>query len=219
MTEAGWLTGTDPLDLLRSLHVQANDRKPLLFACACVTRIRDLLGTRADPWLEVAEQVAEGRAGLEQLPDESAQNALSELYAGASAAGKGRLRALLDVFTVRWQDDTWDPAEPGWDDADTAAWDQERAAQAVLVRDIFGNPFRPVALDPAWRTRPVLSLAQAAYEDVALPGGTLDLARLAIFADALEDAGCTDVAILAHCRGPGPHVPGCWLLDLVTVRK
>jgi hypothetical protein len=180
--------------------------------------IRDLLGTRADAWLQVAEQVVEGRARPEQLPDESTQNALGQLYTGASAAGKGRLRAVLDVFTVRWQDDTWDPAEPGWEEADTVAWEEERAEQAVLVRDIFANPFRPVTLDPTWRTRSVLSLAQAAYEDIDLPGGTLDLARLAILADALEDAGCTDIDILAHCRGPGPHVRGCFALDLLVGR-
>jgi hypothetical protein len=58
-------------------------------------------------------------------------------------------------------------------------------------------------------------LAQAAYEDRHLPAGTLDDTRLLILADALEEAGCSDAAILGHLRGPGPHVRGCWVLDLI----
>jgi hypothetical protein len=58
-------------------------------------------------------------------------------------------------------------------------------------------------------------LAEAAYAERTLPPGTLDPARLALLADALEDAGCTDGELLGHLRGPGPHVRGCWALDLV----
>jgi hypothetical protein len=61
----------------------------------------------------------------------------------------------------------------------------------------------------------VLSLAQAAYEHRTLPAGTLEPARLALLADALEEAGCTSAAVLDHCRGPGPHVRGCWVVDLI----
>ncbi|MFO0796468.1 MAG: hypothetical protein U0804_03265 [Gemmataceae bacterium] len=85
---------------------------------------------------------------------------------------------------------------------------QEQLAQSLLLRDIVGNPFRPVAFDPAWRTEAVVGLARGAYEDRAFD-------RLPVLADALEDAGCADAAVLAHCRGPGPHVRGCWVVDLV----
>jgi hypothetical protein len=61
----------------------------------------------------------------------------------------------------------------------------------------------------------VVALAQAAYEQRELPAGTLDMARLAVLADALEDAGCTDADLLSHLRGPGPHVRGCWAVDLI----
>jgi hypothetical protein len=80
------------------------------------------------------------------------------------------------------------------------------------LRDIFGNPFRPAHIDPeclAWNGSTVLKLAQAIYDD-----RTFD--RLPILADALEDAGCTNTDILEHCRGPGPHVRGCWVVDLLT---
>jgi hypothetical protein len=64
-------------------------------------------------------------------------------------------------------------------------------------------------------TPAVLSMAQAAYDPRSLPSGHLDAARIAVLADALEEAGCAEEAILTHLRGPGPHVPGCFLLDLV----
>jgi hypothetical protein len=67
---------------------------------------------------------------------------------------------------------------------------------------------------PAWNDSTVVRLAQAAYEERHLPAGTLDTGRLAVFADALEEAGCMDADILGHLRGPGPHVRGCWAVDL-----
>jgi hypothetical protein len=92
---------------------------------------------------------------------------------------------------------------------------QERQAECHLLREVFGNPFRPVEVGHAWQTPQVVALAQAAYEQRELPAGTLDPAQLAVLADALEEAGCTDQAILDHLRGPGPHVRGCWVVDLL----
>jgi hypothetical protein len=83
---------------------------------------------------------------------------------------------------------------------------------------VFGNPFRPVPLDPTWRTPAVVQLAQAAYEERSLPSGVLDPDRLVVLSDALEEAGCTDQAILGHLRGPGPHCRGCWCVDFLTGR-
>lgn len=88
----------------------------------------------------------------------------------------------------------------------------EQAAQASLVRDIFGNPFRPVTFYPAWRTDTAVSLAKGMYE-------SRDFSDMPILADALQEAGCEEgfehPVILPHCRGNGPHVRGCWVLDLV----
>jgi hypothetical protein len=91
----------------------------------------------------------------------------------------------------------------------------EKRVQAQLVREIVGNPFRTASADATWLTPPVVALARAAYEERTLPLGELDLARLTILADALEDSGCTDSTILEHLRSRGPHVRGCWALDLV----
>jgi hypothetical protein len=83
------------------------------------------------------------------------------------------------------------------------------------LEELFGNPFRPVSLAPAWLTPTVLKLAQAAYDNRLLPSGQLDNTGLAILADALEEAGCDNQDILSHLRGPGPLVRGCWAVDLV----
>ncbi|MBL8795582.1 MAG: hypothetical protein JNM56_16875 [Planctomycetia bacterium] len=76
----------------------------------------------------------------------------------------------------------------------------------------MGNPFRPVTVDSAWRTPTVVSLATAIYAERAF-------GRLPILGDALEDAGCTNVDLLNHCRQPGDHVRGCWAVDAVLGRE
>ena len=91
----------------------------------------------------------------------------------------------------------------------------EGQEQARLLHCIFGNPFHPVAINPAWLTPTVLALAQAAYDNRNLPSGTLDNERLAVLADALEDAGCDNADILKHLRQSGEHVRGCWVVDLL----
>jgi len=97
-----------------------------------------------------------------------------------------------------------------------------QTAPANLVREVFGNPFRPAKVDPSWLTwngGTVVKLAEAIYQERELPSGQFDLTRLAVLADALEDAGCTDRAILDHCRQPGEHVRGCWVVDLLLGKE
>jgi hypothetical protein len=90
-----------------------------------------------------------------------------------------------------------------------AEYEREYDQQRALLRDIFGNPFRPVTLDPRWLTSDVVALAQGIYADRAFD-------RLPILADALQDAGCEQEDILTHCREPQlTHVRGCWVVDLV----
>jgi hypothetical protein len=97
---------------------------------------------------------------------------------------------------------------PEWHAAVQAAYGE----LLPLFRDIIGNPFRPPpVVDPAWLSwegSTIAKLAQAIYEERRFTD-------LPVLADALEEAGCTDDTILSHCRGPGPHVRGCWALDLV----
>jgi hypothetical protein len=88
-----------------------------------------------------------------------------------------------------------------------------------LARDIFGNPFRPASVEPEWITPTITNLATAAYDERVLPSGELDPARLAVLADALEEAGCDNADILSHLRSPGPHVRGCWVVDLLLGKE
>src|SRR5262249_39372260 len=88
----------------------------------------------------------------------------------------------------------------------------EEAQQAALLREILGNPFRPVFLEQSWVTNKVKGLAEDIYERRAF-------SRLPDLADALEEAGCSNAEILSHGRSSGPHGPGCWLVDLLCERK
>jgi hypothetical protein len=104
--------------------------------------------------------------------------------------------------------------------------DQRRrvAAEAQvcgLLRDFFGNPFRPVAVDAdwlAWHGGAAVKLATAVYEERELPSGHLDARGLAVLADMLEEAGCSDHQLLDHLRGSGPHVRGCFAVDALLGR-
>src|SRR5262249_62096077 len=90
------------------------------------------------------------------------------------------------------------------------------AFYAALLRHVAGNPFRPPTFERAWLSwdgGTVRELARSLYDDRPSPDGTLDTCRLAVLADALEEASCTDAALLGHCREPGPHYRGCWLVD------
>ncbi|MBP3958173.1 hypothetical protein J8F10_23230 [Gemmata sp. G18] len=81
-----------------------------------------------------------------------------------------------------------------------------------MFRDVVGNPFRPVTFSPSWRTSTAASLASQMYD-------SRDFSAMPILADALQDAGCDSADVLDHCRGPGPHVRGCWVVDLVLGKE
>jgi hypothetical protein len=87
------------------------------------------------------------------------------------------------------------PVRPFFESADCRAY----------LLDVLGGA---AEFDPSWRTEAVVSLARGMYE-------ARDFAPMPVLADALEDAGCGDADLLAHRRGPGPHVRGCWVVDLV----
>ena len=91
----------------------------------------------------------------------------------------------------------------------------ENTIYSSTLRDIIANPFRSVALNRAlltWEGCTIANIAQAIYDDRAFD-------RLPVLADALEDAGCDNADILAHCRQPGPHVRGCWVIDRLTGKE
>jgi hypothetical protein len=164
-------------------------------------------------WIELGETVAEGQARIADLPDESCEYAIQIAGDRAGWEDNGVIYAVQQIFHVYWE------LPENEYEAGNEKWEAERQQQVILLRCIFGNPFRPLAIDPAWRTPPVLALARSAYEERTLPEGTLDAGRLAVLADALEEAGCDNEEVLAHLRRPGPHVRGCLVIDLVLGKK
>jgi len=250
VTEAEWLACRVPQTMLEFLGDKVSARKVRLFACTCCRRIWQLLSDeRSRVAVEAAERYAEGLASLPELT--GAIEAASAAYRDGSDAfygfrtdiprphsvaphGSAIHAAYINTLFPPYMDAymaansaayaVFKPPSFPFDHADAdAIVVRERAAQAPLLRDIFGPlPFRPSTVDPAWLTwngGTVRHLAQAAYEERHLPTGELDLSRLAVLADALEEAGCADVAILTHLRGQGPlHVRGCWAVDLLLAK-
>jgi hypothetical protein len=211
VTEAQWLASEEPEAMLDALRGRAGARKLRLFAAACCRVIWSNFKLECHPAaVEILERYADGLAAEEELL--AATRAVDETRVwGGYAVGAiysaltGEIRTTVSAATKEFA--------PSFHLCSV-----RKALFAGFLRDILGNPFRPAALDPswlAWNGGTLPKLAAAAYEDRRLPEGTLDPVRLALVADALEDAGCADRELLGHLRGPGPHVRGCWAVDLL----
>jgi hypothetical protein len=201
VNEQEWLTSDDPLQLLAYVDASLEARKAFLVTAACFRRHWERLPAVAQEWARMAESAAEGKASRQDLDDrfEALEESLNVF------GPPGEFVALLDMAYGMWKSE-WPELQVAEWQRETA-WHRERIAQASLVRDIFGNPFRPVIPQPTWRTEAALGLAGAAYAG--------EFTTLPHLADALDRAGCDNADLLAHCRGPGPHVRGCWVLDLL----
>jgi hypothetical protein len=213
LTETEWLSCAYPGTMLSRLRT-ADARKLRLFVCACCYRLWNALDERGREAIRAAERWADGlisRAELRArfLAAQEAERQARNYYAA---------RAAKQVVIVRkdWVVNTaWCAVMAKGPGDDRIA---EEHYQCRLLRDVFGNPYRPVRLEPSWLTPGVRGLAEEIYEDRSHPDRTLDPERLSILADALEDAGCDSEVILGHCRSKGPHVRGCWVVDRIVAR-
>jgi hypothetical protein len=219
MTELEWWNSDHPYMMLWSLKGKDSDRKMRLFAIACCRRIwHRLSDPRSRRAIEIAERYVESK--VRNLERESARReARAAMMEGERDSEKDpawALRGELVALTVSERVSANllialfnEKAQKQNPTGETT----ESVAQADLLRDLFGHlPFRSTNSNRNWLTPTVLSFAQAIYDD-----GTFD--HLPILADALEDAGCDNADILSHCRGPGPHVRGCWVVDLLLGKK
>jgi hypothetical protein len=211
MTEAEWLNSQNQLDLLKFIRGQASERKLRLFACAAIRREWEwLIRKRNRSAVEVAERFADGLA-----PQSEMKKARGRAFDKYESWGE-RFNTLRNAnITYALQNSVAVGSDDAWTAAKSVTATACNRDECDLLRCIFGNPFRPVCLDPAWRTPTAIDLALAAYTERLLPSGNLEPARLLVVADALEDAGCTDAVHLGHLRGPGPHARGCWPVDLL----
>ncbi len=213
MTEFGWLNPTDWGEMWAHMWTlsEVSDRKRQLIGVAVCRRLGHLMGdARSVRMIDLCEAIADYPCAGSDDDWEDTRDAAVEA-AGLIADGEQSVRRAA----------AWAAAGLG-SDAHKVGRGLESAAKAIehegtatateligsLIREVFGNPFRPVAFDPAWRTATVEAIAAGVYADRAFD-------RLPVLADALEDAGCDAADLLAHLRGPGPHVRGCWAVDLV----
>jgi hypothetical protein len=202
---------------------QLASRKFRLFGCACLRDVWDILPTdvlrqaivtceRFADGLATAKELKKARdradrtyEGMGDIVEDHSAIAVTALCEATPSfpMGEGSASGISAVAAEARSN-----KKTSW----SAARKQARHLHAQLFRDIFGNPFRPVAVDPAWRTSTVLALAQGIYDERAFD-------RMPILADALQDAGCDSEDVLTHCRGPGPHVRGCWVVDLLLGKE
>jgi hypothetical protein len=218
VTEAEWLACTDPQKMLEFLRDKMSDRKLRLFVCACCRRIwHQLTDKQSHRAVEIAERLADGQADPAEVTaarteiEELLRRKEQEWVEEASLSEAAYLYGYMDQWPILLaqsavgEDVTTERVNlagsiANTDEAARAEW----TAQAALLRDIFGNPFPPASITPAvlaWNDTAVVRLAQAAYDERQMPSGTLNNGRLAVLADALEEAGCTDADFLGHLRG------------------
>ena len=225
-----------------TLHVSQSERKLRLFACACCIRqVRPTMDTRIKDALTHACRFAEQECGREELGRHHAlaqavvaelsslQNRSSDqnylLFAAwavmcaSTAAEKdtqshGYASSCFGFASQRSFVAAGFQAEAALDPtvSKEEAYEIEANVQIALLRDIFENPFRPAAFAPIWRTSTVIAIARHIYD-------SREFSPMPILGDALEDAGCDNEDILNHCRGDGPHVRGCWVVDLVLGKE
>lgn len=221
-TEKDWLHGHDAIAMAASLQGQVSERKLRLLACACCRQLENVAGT---DWsraaLVAAENFAEGRLSLEDL--DTVRHHLLDATAWVSewadeTAEENAVRAIRAVlypkagYALR---DVLDALERTAHLSGTTETDclersrREMRRQAEVIREVIGNPARPTVIEAAWQqwhggclVRLATEIHDArAFHDVPLLG------------DVLEDAGCTDTDLLAHCRDAGWHALGCWVVD------
>lgn len=198
---------------LLALGDRVSARKLRLFLCACCRhmwpRIAQEVHRRS---VEIGELFADG------LVTDEVRKATHELADQTIGAGHSCCvpcsSEQVSVKTVR--SDAKNAAGPqvkqGSLEKDIAFTRHNQVHNALLLRDVFGDIFRPVAFFPEWRTGTAVSLAHTMYE-------SRDHSPMPILADALQDAGCEDEDVLNHCRGSGPHVRGCWVVDAVLAKE
>jgi hypothetical protein len=225
MTEAEWLACGDAEAMLsfverrhKAARTNAGRRKLRLFGIGCVRSYVEHSAAKGEEDIEVqreaiaiAERFADGLADKDDLA-----RIREKLRLAGHTHGTAQSMVSDRAQDARVASRQYYIGDPTWP---YEATDQRRAQ---MMREIFGNPFRRLPNPAAWRKwsgGAILKLAHAAYEERILPAGTLDPVRLTVLADALEDAGCTDADILGHCRGPGPHVRGCWVVDLLLGKQ
>lgn len=219
MDEEQWLNSTDPHAMLNWVFPSTSERKLRLFALACCRRVEHLLtrpGSReAVEFLRAhAEHGLARRKGVVRARQQALE-ALNESMKAVRSTGGREVSAAYVTLVALEPSSTYaaDFAALNAAIALARSW-TDCAELAHLLREVIGNPFRSVAVDAAWVAQneaAVSRIGRSICEEEAFD-------QTPVLADALEDAGCTEEAILSHLRSAGPHVRGCWAIDLLLGR-
>ncbi len=205
MTEDEWLNLSNGklIGQLPEFSRLARRRRRLVL-CAVCRLLWTEVPTEARITIETVENYLDGFVSMEQLEQASRQHAIAHELIVQTAIRDNAYRlstlaghAVYPGNKVRVID--------GWNKA-------SRQAVATALRDVCRTYFLWIKMNPAWRTSTTIGIAQGIYDDRAFD-------RMPILADALQDAGCENAEILTHCRGEGPHVHGCWVVDLVLGKE
>jgi hypothetical protein len=213
-----WLLSARPAVLLYMIQRLPNrgalrlHRKHRLFACGCFTLIWDRITLpttreaviKTEEWVDrkISRQELERYRLFQGNPPRGTTDWYLQMYIDSLIT-----RNLTPTHVAWIARRASDPARRETDDK----W-ADCPSQANLVREVFGNPFQPVEFDRRWCTGTVTTIARQMYE-------ARDFSATPILADALQDAGCDSAELLDHCRGPGPHVRGCWVVDKLLARQ
>jgi hypothetical protein len=215
MTEDQWAEAEE--DALWPVIMRLGAGRHRLLAVALV---RSLIHFANNPATRAALEVAERFAdtGKTKAAMKRARDALSDARVSLfETHGRTQDRAILGAYATMHVA-TVACSERGaagavretvlaWREAEGIPKSVARRRVYPIFREVAG-PDTPVAFSPSWRTDTALSLARQMYD-------SRDFSAMPILADALQDAGCDSEDILSHCRGDGPHVRGCWVVDLV----
>lgn len=210
MTQSEWLVSLDPQQVFQNLKGKPSARKFRLFAAGCCRHFWDqLTDERSRAAVEFAERYAD-----------------NEVISAEAMTVEGLAVEVVDSTRQFGQNTTNDAAacaatclalwaSASWGAFQLVRWGERLVGRSLLNKllgCVFRVPYHRIDFQPAWRTDAAVGLAHSIYADRAFD-------RLPILADALQDAGCEDEAVLAHCRGDGPHVRGCWVVDLVLGKE
>lgn len=239
MQEYGWFHWNDLRDMVCVIGEKRDIRKMRLAACAWVRTVwDDLENPHLRTAVEVAEQFADFQAKKQQMKavrgiiDKEIERARRrELHARSQASDSAAEQAKAHLWLVTQfaqlvtplletrQFDSKLLSDVSFNiDRLFGKWGNYKQQSTLesdrcsLLRDIFGNPFRQVVLNPSWLTSTVIALAKQIYD-------SKDFSVMPILADALQDASCENEEILNHCRGPGPHTRGCFAIDLILGKQ
>ena len=217
-TLLGWLQQTRP---------KPSTRKVRLYICACSRWVPDFeTKPRLAEAVRTTEALADGHISMDEMnvfrgrlyaeiprPGSTGRSLVGSVVVGNARVWDAAKEVAGHVVNLRLVSLLGGSYLPELTEEWRKQWAIEYPRLCEFVREVFGNPFRHVELDPAWLTSTVTALAAGMYE-------SRDFSAMPILADALQDAGCENADVLGHCRDPNAtHVRGCWVVDLVLGKE